>query len=643
VSLPYWLAPAALAVLALALRLYNIGHESLWLDEGYTLLFSRLPFPRLFLVGGAHEHPPLYYLLVHLTLGVHDSSLVPRVISAFAGSLSVLVLAALGTRLFGRRAGLIAAGLLVVAPFQVWYSQDGRGYELAGLAVLLSYWALLRAFDRRRTLDWTLYAACTAACLYAEYTTVFVMLPQIIFLARARREGLVRPLVLSLVGAALLFAPWLGVVAGDAAGIAADYWIPSPTPQAFAATVLEFLGLLTPCPSPPCQGHELAQPLLAGQEVAVALAISGVVVALAAAAIAMRRVRLTVLSLWLILPFAIVLLLAVRRSLYLDRVFLDATFALYLLIGWAATRAGRRKAIGILLALALAVASIANLAPIYAGGVNPDWKSAARDFAAAYRPGQAVFFNPGVLASLVRAYLPTGWTPTKEVDLWSRSYLDVPGWQGRFPQPANPDKRELMRIEATIRNYQLSLVAAGRRDVWLITYDYSGMNDTRRWFTIHGFQPLLSEEYDGDTRIELWSRAGPEILGPAAVPDTGFRTGWTFTGRIVRSGDAVQVSGPTELRTSFAVTGGQTYSVGVQYRGFPPASKPAITATVLDASGRTLSVLPRTQWYDWPVNGVWLSQPFGFVVPPGGTRVVLSLRTAWGTAEWRHVAVYRER
>src|SRR5579859_7320753 len=141
----YLLAPVGLALVALGLRMYNIGHESLWLDEGYTLLFSRLSFPQLFAVGGAHEHPPLYYLLVHIGLGIHDSYLVPRVITAFAGALSVLALAALGTRMIGRRAGLIAAALLAVAPFHVWYGQDGRGYELAGLAVLLSYWSLLRA------------------------------------------------------------------------------------------------------------------------------------------------------------------------------------------------------------------------------------------------------------------------------------------------------------------------------------------------------------------------------------------------------------------------------------------------------------------------------------------------------------------
>src|SRR5690348_13946368 len=66
-----------LSLATLALRLARLDHQSLWLDEGYTLLFSTMTLPRLIVVGGAHEHPPLYYLLVHLALDLHRSYLVP--------------------------------------------------------------------------------------------------------------------------------------------------------------------------------------------------------------------------------------------------------------------------------------------------------------------------------------------------------------------------------------------------------------------------------------------------------------------------------------------------------------------------------------------------------------------------------------
>src|SRR5438445_2909487 len=81
-----------LTVVSLIVRLAHIDFQSLWLDEGYTLLFSGMALPKLITVGGAHEHPPLYYLLVHLVVSVHHSYLVPRLLSVLAGTLTIPVL-----------------------------------------------------------------------------------------------------------------------------------------------------------------------------------------------------------------------------------------------------------------------------------------------------------------------------------------------------------------------------------------------------------------------------------------------------------------------------------------------------------------------------------------------------------------------
>jgi mannosyltransferase len=651
--------PLGLGLFALALRLHNISHEPLWLDEGYTLLFSGLPLDRLILVGGAHEHPPLYYSLVHVIMSLHNSYLVPRYISAIAGAASVVALYALGTRLFGRIAGASAAILLAIAPFHLWYGQDGRGYEVAGLMVLLSYLFLFDALDRPRRSTWILYAAFTALAMYSEYSTAFVLFPQVLLLARARERRVQRALLLSWAGAGLAFLPWVGMLALNVSAIAGDYWIPSPTPSIVAGTGMEFFGFATPCPAWPCTGTEVGIPFLPGNE--IPLAVGGLLLVAAAAFLLARgrELSLAVLFLWLTLPFVLVLLLAIGRSLYLDRTFLDATFPLYLILGLAvgtlvrlAGRASRDlfddrrllagAVLGSTVVLAVASASIAGFGPIYGDTSNPDWRSAARDFQATYRPGQAVVFNPGVLRSLLSAYLPAGWHATYERPLWSRVYLDVPGWQKRYSFPTAPDKSERQREEAIVREAQLAEAARHSSRIWLITYDYSGMNDTRRWFSLHGFQCLLSELYAGDTRIELWSRDGPAALWPAVVAPASLGS-WTRTGNVRIAGGSAVMSGRAELARSFALSAGSAYSVSIEYRGIPPAAKPRISARVFDASGRLLATFPRTMWYDWPVNGVWLSQPFGFVAPPGAVRATLTLTNAWGTSYWSSVGVYKER
>jgi 4-amino-4-deoxy-L-arabinose transferase-like glycosyltransferase len=659
-----FVAALGLAGLALGLRIHQIGNASLWLDEGYTLLFSRLPLDRLFLVGGAHEHPPFYYLVVHFVLDLRDSPLVPRIVSAVAGSASVLALYALGAQLFGRLAGLLAAALATISPFHVWYAQDGRAYELAGLLVLFSYLFLFKALEHPRRIVWFGYAGCVALALYTEYTTLFVLLPQALLMIRARQRGAARSMLRAWLVAALTFAPWVATLVLDASSIAGDYWIPPPTRDSVVGTALEFLGLRTPCTSPPCTGSEAHFPILASHELAVVGTMIVGVLFVLAVAIVRRRLTLCVLLLWLVLPFALVLVLASKRSLYLDRVFLDATFPLYLLVAAAAAlcwRHVRRAALVTGLLALLGIANIANLQSVYSDPNNPDWRTAARDLQIAYRPGQAVVFNPGVLRTVVAAYLPDGWRATRERPIWYHNYLDVPSWQGRFEQLVDSYMREghldlrtrYMRLDGALRDRQLSRVTSGVRQVWLVTQDYAGFTDTRRWFAAHGFHLLLSELYFNDSRIELWDRRLPNHFGPQVFRDDGFSHGWLNRGSVATRAGVLTQNGPASSRRSFAVTPGSTYVANVEYQGIPPAY-PTVTiqtydrkgqpvGTMVDRFGNRLESFPRTEWYDLPVNGVWLSQPFGFIAPPGAVRATLRLQTRWGQCSWRNIAVYRER
>ncbi|MBV9281084.1 MAG: glycosyltransferase family 39 protein [Chloroflexi bacterium] len=666
VSVDYlWLAAAlGLTALALALRLYHIGDESLWLDEGYTLLFSSLPLDRLFLVGGAHEHPPLYYLIVHSLLAVHNSALLPRVLSAVAGSLCVPALFALGARLVNPPAGLLAAALLALSPFHVWYGRDGRAYELAGLLVLLSYLFLVRALDRPGAAAWVAYALCTALALYTEYTTVFVLAPHLLLLPRARRLDLAGSVLRSWLLAAALFAPWIGTVVLDARSIADNYWIPPPTMAGVAGTVLEFAGLQTPCPSPPCTAGEAFVPVLAGHEIAAALGIIAAVGLALAAAVLRRNLAVSLLGVWLVLPFALVLLLAMKRSLYLDRVFLDATYPFYLLAAAAAVwlaRRGPRAALATGLVALAGIALVANLRLGYARSSNPDWRSAAHDLHAAYRPGQAIVYNPGVLRTIVAAYLPAGWRATRAVPLWYHVYLDVPSWQKRYARLVNrylgDERLDLQErsvlLDAALRDQQLAPALAGARQVWLVTQDYAGFSDTRHWFVAHGFHLLLSELYFDDSRIELWDRGLPRDVGPAALPDDGFSAAWRHAGAVTAADHILQENGRATVSRSFPLTPGGTYIANVEYRGIPPAS-PLVSVQTYDRSGRVVGTMvdrfgdvldsfPRTEWYDLPANGVWLSEPFGFVAPAGAVRATIRLQTRWGVCYWRHIAIYRER
>jgi hypothetical protein len=215
--------------------------------------------------------------------------------------------------------------------------------------------------------------------------------------------------------------------------------------------------------------------------------------------------------------------------------------------------------------------------------------------------------------------------------MWFLPYLDVPGWQSKFRGANN----------WVLRNYQLQRAAAGEDQIWLIAPSYTGLPYGRHWFTVHGFHLLVSEMYPGETRLELWDRNVPGTGARVIVPASGF-SGWRTSGSASLNRGVATLSPQSTISRSFPVVSGRPYTALIGYRGEPPG-RAQVTITVRDASGRVVGLFPRTKWYDWPVNGVWLQQPVGFVAPPGSVGATLTLRSDWGVSRWRDVVIYEER
>ncbi len=128
------LLPILILLIAAALRLHFLGHQSLWNDEGNSLRLAQRPVDALVQAAAEDIHPPGYYLVLkawHTLTG--DSEFALRALSAFAGLLTVACVYALGKRLFSPGVGLIAAGLLAINSFNVYYSQEARMYAVLTL------------------------------------------------------------------------------------------------------------------------------------------------------------------------------------------------------------------------------------------------------------------------------------------------------------------------------------------------------------------------------------------------------------------------------------------------------------------------------------------------------------------------------
>lgn len=83
---------AIVACLGLILRLWNIGNESLWIDESATLRRSRMGLGEMVANSATHGQLPLYNLMMNLWVKLAGTSEVAlRLPSALLGSLNVLL------------------------------------------------------------------------------------------------------------------------------------------------------------------------------------------------------------------------------------------------------------------------------------------------------------------------------------------------------------------------------------------------------------------------------------------------------------------------------------------------------------------------------------------------------------------------
>jgi hypothetical protein len=185
---------------ALALRLVAIGNR-LSPDEGYTWLVSSAHGAGSFLdrLAAFENTPPLYYLLAS-PLPDHGEAWL-RLPSVLAGVGCVAALYWGVVELAGRRAALLSAAALAVAPYAVSYSDFARGFVLADLGLVVA----LAAAVRRR---WWIYAVGAAVALYSEYDSALFLVALAGAVAWSgiarRREALTRGLL-----PLLVLVPWI--------------------------------------------------------------------------------------------------------------------------------------------------------------------------------------------------------------------------------------------------------------------------------------------------------------------------------------------------------------------------------------------------------------------------------------------------
>ena len=211
---------------AAAMRLVGLTWEPFWVDEVCSYDFSAGDVRHIMEVNAQDIHPPGYYLGLAGWRGFVGSSNAAlrgySVVWSLAGVAAVFLLGrAIGG---GPRAGLFAAGLLAVAPVDVYFAQEARMYAQTATLAALAAWFLWRwlegiaasARQVKRGLWLGGFAVAITAALYSHYLAVVLAAAQglaaLAYLAFWKRWREVWWLGASGVAVSLAYLPWLLLV-----------------------------------------------------------------------------------------------------------------------------------------------------------------------------------------------------------------------------------------------------------------------------------------------------------------------------------------------------------------------------------------------------------------------------------------------
>jgi mannosyltransferase len=377
----YSLALILITAVAAFLRFHALGVRGLWLDEVISVLISRKSLPQLFqALQGNEINMGLYYVLLHFWMKMGTSESFLRLMSVVCSVAAIPFIYGIGSRLFGRPAGLIAAWFLAVNAFHIRYAQEARAYALFALLATISTYLLVRSIQEPRTGFWTTYGVFLALMLYSHLLGVLIILAHCIsILCLPPREIPWKNLARSgmwLVGLTIPLAVIVPFVKADPLS-----WVPKLDGALLHASLILAAG-------------NRGTLLFVLEAIGVALFLFCIVRALIRNGQSKENWGALLILFWFALPFVIVVTISVFHPFFVPR-FLLPSLPAFLLAAGVGLAHIRPRSVGWTLGSAISVLCLAGISPCYhMAGILDDWRAISSHISNESLPGDRISFAP---------------------------------------------------------------------------------------------------------------------------------------------------------------------------------------------------------------------------------------------------------
>jgi mannosyltransferase len=363
-----------------AFRFVQLGTKSFWLDEAASVTLARLDWSAFWsAITHRQANMVLYYLLLRGWIKLGSCEFVIRSLSAVAGVAAIPAIYLLGTRLFGPRAGRVAALLLSVHAFHIRYSQEARAYSLFMLLAIMSCLFFLLSLEQPSRRHWVGYILLSTFMVYAQVFGGVMLLVQCASFFFRRSEVAWRQFCFSIAMICLLVSPlaYCLLFASDRTQL---HWLTKPTVQDLYKFSLDMTG----------NGGPLLFVVYGG------LALIGIVIGLRSYSASADSWKYWFLSSWLVLPVVLVLVISLRWPVFEPRFLIFCLPPLVLLAADTLTRIESKQWFAAALMILLGL-SLSGTYSYYRGRADAehtdDWRNATRYVLSEAHANDAVLFG----------------------------------------------------------------------------------------------------------------------------------------------------------------------------------------------------------------------------------------------------------
>jgi mannosyltransferase len=209
-------------------------HTFYWIDEGLSVGIASHPLTDIPALLQQDGSPPLYYMVLHVWMGLFGrGEVATHELSLLFSLLTIPVSYWAGASLFSRRAGVVCALLAAGAPYLTTYAQETRMYALLALLSIVVCASFVHVYVLRHRRQLPVFVVSLALALYTHNWALFLAITAVAALMvciwsapETQRRALWRDGIIAFGAVAVLYAPWLPTLIYQARHTGAPWDLP---------------------------------------------------------------------------------------------------------------------------------------------------------------------------------------------------------------------------------------------------------------------------------------------------------------------------------------------------------------------------------------------------------------------------------